>query len=112
MKWDRSEIEKRFEGDCFLDKAKLAVAAVEKLLSELRLDMAETRQCRLKLRKQLTYGTTKEVFQAYDQCVALGSCKFTRLRDQLSDKIWELKRLIKTEEDGYGSLNPLRLLGW
>jgi len=91
-------------GKCFVDKAKLAVEAVEKLANELRVDMAETRKCRLNLRKQLTYGST-EIFNAYDHCVSLGSCKFIRLKEQLEDKVWELKRLIKKEEEGFGSLN-------
>uniref|UniRef100_A0A7M5US14 Hemicentin-1 n=1 Tax=Clytia hemisphaerica TaxID=252671 RepID=A0A7M5US14_9CNID len=111
LKWDKAEIEKQFEGKCFLDKARLAYKAVEKLLTELRQDMADTRKCRLDLRKQLIYGST-EIFTAYDHCVTLGSCKFIRLREQLEDKLFELKRLISTEEEGFGSLNPLRLLGW
>ena len=66
--------------------------------------MADTRKCRLDLRKQLIYGST-EIFTAYDHCVTLGSCKFIRLREQLEDKIYQLKRAIKTEEEGFGSLN-------
>lgn len=77
---------------------------VEKLSNELKKDMADTRKCRLDLRKQLIYGST-EIFAAYDHCVTLGSCKFIRLREQLEDKIYELKRTIKTEEEGFGSLN-------
>ena len=87
-----------------MDKAKLAYAAVQKLVNELREDMGETRKCRLQLRKELLYGST-EIFNAYDHCVALGSCKFIRLREQLEDKLWELKRLISREQEGYGSLN-------
>jgi len=82
----------------------LAVVAVEKLAQELRADMIQTRKCRLDLRKQLMYGST-EIFNAYDHCVSLGSCKFLRLQQQLEDKVWELKRLIKKEEEGFGSLN-------
>ena len=66
--------------------------------------MADTRKCRFEIRKQLLYGST-EIFTAYDHCVALGSCKFIRLKEQLENKIYELKRLIKTEEEGFGSLN-------
>ena len=93
-----------FVGKCFVDKAKLALEEVKKLSNELRADMVETRKCRLELRKQLVYGST-EIFNAYDHCVSLGSCKFIRLQAQLSDKVWELQRLIQKEEEGFGSLN-------
>ena len=92
-----------FLGKCFLDKAKLALTKIEELVKELTQDMGDTRKCRFELRKQLLYGST-EIFTAYDHCVALGSCKFIRLREQLEDKIYELKRLIRTEEEGFGSL--------
>ena len=75
-----------------------------KLTSELKQDMGDTRKCRFKLRKQLIYGST-EIFKAYDHCVSLGSCKFIRLREQLENKIYELKRMIRIEEEGFGSLN-------
>jgi len=66
--------------------------------------MANTRKCRLELRKQLMYEST-EIFNAYDHCVSLGSCKFIRLKEQLDDKVWELKRLIEKEEEGFGTLS-------
>ena len=81
----------------------MALKEIVNLTKELEKDMGETRKCRFDLRKQLIHGST-EIFSAYDDCVSLGSCKFIRLRLQLVNKIYELKRLIRVEELGFGSL--------